>query len=103
MTPERTETTVANPHFGPKRKLEVPCACVTNCEVVVVSEWDREEDDPHCTYIEFYTASRTDHWRSRIRTAWQSLRGKSPYYHCIILEVEQMKAMARFLGEIEGA
>lgn len=90
---------IAAPSFNPDREIIIPCECAGACELLVVGEWDDGEGNENWQSFDFYTSYRTDKWRFRIKAAWESLRGKKPYYHAIVISPEQGDKLAKWLSD----
>lgn len=67
-------------------KVAVPCSCVGNCGVVLVTDMQPFGDDPHVAFVEFFQSYQSHTMRHRLRAAWRVLRGKDPWIHDICLD-----------------
>lgn len=88
---------IAEPRYRGDRIIEVPCDCAGSCSIMLVSEWDGDEEFPEHTSIDFYVQHREDTWRQRLKAAWASLRGKGGYYHGIVTTPEQAEQLGAWL------
>ena len=87
-----------------KHQHLTPCSCVGTCGVVVVTEWDAEDDSPEEWFAEMYQHIATRKgMRDRVRVAWAVLRGRDPYTHGICLQHEEIVGLRDFLNERTAA
>lgn len=93
-------TQVAMPRCPGERTIIVPCDCAGSCSALFVAEWD-DPGEGSTTFIEFYASHRDDTWRQRIKAAWAAVRGKSPYYHDIVVTPDQARLLGEFLNPLD--